>query len=67
MKCAQRRKRLKPQRSLDYARDDKGGGLDMILAMRLARAMMVNMGGRPSAWGSSVASQTYRLSGNRGE
>ena len=25
MKCAQRRKRLKPQRSLDYARDDKGG------------------------------------------
>ncbi len=25
MKCAHRRKRLKPQRSLDYARDDKGG------------------------------------------
>ena len=35
--------------------------------MRLARAMMVNMGGRPSVWGSIVASQTYRLSGNRGE
>ena len=26
MKCAQRRKRLKPQRFLDYARNDKGGG-----------------------------------------
>jgi hypothetical protein len=25
MKCAQRRKRLKPQRFLDYARNDKGG------------------------------------------
>ena len=25
MKCAQRRKRLKPQRSLDYARDDREG------------------------------------------
>ena len=39
----------------------------MFLAMHLARAMMVSMGGRPSDWGRMVASQTYRLSGSNGE
>ena len=37
-----------------------------ILAMRLARAMMVRMGGLPSEAGNRLASATKRFSGSRG-